>query len=431
MSTIHAAGAETVTVAAVSGDLSLKGANIVALNVTAEIGENTNIDWFGKSDTTTINVGEDTSTLSLKAAKTITFDCQEINMFNNKEAVVAGRSQSASLILAHPGETKKYVSEMYQEAEAAGRSLNIESTGIKFNTGAPNNRLCRMVISYDGRVGIGNGYFTPNYPLHIQQKHFQSAGTDKYYGTSGMGSTTSWMDHMSAWFDGSTSAHAYYVRSDERIKTEFEDVSDNEALNIINLIEPKKYHYKDTKSRKPLKTIGFSAQQVKQHLSNAVSLQTGYVPDEMRAIENPQWSQDASGDYILTMPDLDLSNNHTGKVKFYVSNDPSGNDEVCKEVQVEDNGKSFVFDQSWNNVFFYGKEVNDFHTLDKNQIFALHHSAIQELSRRNDEKTDKIVELENKISNLESSNTMLTSTNETLKTRLDTLEEIVASLQNK
>jgi hypothetical protein len=45
-------------------------------------------------------------------------------------------------------------------------------------------------------------------------------------------------------------------------------------------------------------------------------------------------------------------------------------------------------------VFFFGKEVNDFHTIDKNQIFALHHSAIQELSRKNDEKTIKIMALE-------------------------------------
>ena len=45
-------------------------------------------------------------------------------------------------------------------------------------------------------------------------------------------------------------------------------------------------------------------------------------------------------------------------------------------------------------MFFYGKEVNDFHTLDKNQIFALHHSAIQELSRKNDIKTTQITELQ-------------------------------------
>ena len=30
--------------------------------------------------------------------------------------------------------------------------------------------------------------------------------------------------------------------------------------------------------------------------------------------------------------------------------------------------KSFLFDKKWNNVFLWGKEVDDFHTLDKNQI---------------------------------------------------------------
>ena len=35
-----------------------------------------------------------------------------------------------------------------------------------------------------------------------------------------------------------------------------------------------------------------------------------------------------------------------------------------------------------NELFLIGKEVNDFHSLDKNMIFALHHSAIQELSKK-------------------------------------------------
>ena len=43
---------------------------------------------------------------------------------------------------------------------------------------------------------------------------------------------------------------------------------------------------------------------------------------------------------------------------------------------------------------FTVKKSTDFHTIDKNQIFALHHSAIQELSRRNDQKTEKIQALE-------------------------------------
>ena len=101
----------------------------------------------------------------------------------------------------------------------------------------------------------------------------------------------------------------------------------------------------------------------------------------MRIIENPQWTQitDLSGNnnFKLEINNIDFSGNFTGRCKFYVSNDPSRNDEVCKEVNVETDSKTFVFDEAWNNVFFYGKEVDDFHTLDKAQIFALHHSAIQ------------------------------------------------------
>ena len=68
-----------------------------------------------------------------------------------------------------------------------------------------------------------------------------------------------------------------------------------------------------------------------------------------------------------------------------------------------------MFDEAWNNVFFYGKEVDDFHTLDKAQIFALHHSAIQELSRKNDALQDE---------------------NNELRSRLEALESAVLALQN-
>jgi len=206
-------------------------------------------------------------------------------------------------------------------------------------------------------------------------------------------------------------------------------------------LESKEYHYIDPERRRPMKTIGFIAQEVKEVIPNAVSLQKEFIPDEMRIIAEPVWTQDASKVY-LDIPDLDMSGAFTGKAKFYVSNDPSGNNEVCKEVEIkevetEDSTPLFPktkivaeFDQSWNNVFFYGKEVNDFHTIDKAQIFALHHSAIQELSRRNDEKTQRIDTLENKVNNMTIVNAVLKSSNENLKNRLEALETIVAGLQN-
>ena len=52
------------------------------------------------------------------------------------------------------------------------------------------------------------------------------------------------------------------------------------------------------------------------------------------------------------------------------------------------------------------QRVTDFHTIDKNQIFALHHSAIQELDRKHKrevaEKNNEITELKSELNSLTS-----------------------------
>jgi len=76
-------------------------------------------------------------------------------------------------------------------------------------------------------------------------------------------------------------------------------------------------------------------------------------------------------------------------------------EEVRIDRQEDEAGKSYyVWDKKWekDNVFLYGKEVDDFLAVDKQQIFALHHSGIQELHRlMKKQQTD----YETKISNLE------------------------------
>ena len=57
----------------------------------------------------------------------------------------------------------------------------------------------------------------------------------------------------------------------------------------------------------------------------------------------------------------------------------------------------FTFDVSYQHVFCYGKEVDDFHAIDKAKIFALHHSAIQEIDRLQLEEKDKVVALETQL----------------------------------
>ena len=150
--------------------------------------------------------------------------------------------------------------------------------------------------------------------------------------------------------------------------------------------------------KKEHKVVGFIAQNVKEHLPNAVTLISSIIPDEIKLIENPSYTNE-NNKFKLTINDLILNDNHTGKCCFYVKNDDDAGKKII--LNVEEDKKSFFFDKAYKNVYFYGKEVNDFHSLDKNMIFALHHSAIQELNRKLELKDDKIKSLESRLSTVE------------------------------
>ena len=125
----------------------------------------------------------------------------------------------------------------------------------------------------------------------------------------------------------------------------------------------------------------------------------------MKNIENLQWTTltNSSGNntFKLTISDLNDNSGNT-LYRFYVSNDPSANDECKKEIySLSDDPKSFIFKEKWNNVFLYGKEVNDFHILDKQKLFALNFSATQEIDKIQQKHKVEIAELNNKVISLQ------------------------------
>ena len=125
----------------------------------------------------------------------------------------------------------------------------------------------------------------------------------------------------------------------------------------------------------------------------------------------------------LQIPDLDMSSNNTGHYCFYLSNDPSGNDEIQKTLSIDPSQNCFYTDERYNNVFLHSEEINDFNSLDKAQIFALHHSAIQELSRKNDTLVSEKETMQTQI-------TTLLEENNSMKSRLEALEAAIINLQN-
>ena len=294
-------------------------------------------------------------------------------------------------------------------------------------------------IATTGRVGIGTS--SPGFPLEITTaRNAQSTGIHGEYFARLNSSTWSiygeyYDNHGTKYISLRTSYGIwnqgdFFSTSDERIKENIQDVSDNVALQQLRDISCCFYEYKDKVIKGTDKTIGFIAQQVREHMPMAVSIQKGIIPNEMRKIEHPQWTTltDASGNntYKLTISDLeDASGNtsETTKYRFYVSNDPSGNDECEKEItSLENDPKSFIFEEQWQNVFLYGKEIDDFHTLDKNKIFAIGFSASQEIDRIQQQEKTKLEEQTSKLEAAEAKIATLENTLADVLTRLAALE---------
>ena len=232
-----------------------------------------------------------------------------------------------------------------------------------------------------GHFGIG---VNPSYPLHVLGGVYTLFNSGYHYNTGGSVPITTYGPHVSIYTDGVIWAPSFVASSDQRIKTEITVVDDDTALQQVKALETKSYHYRDPLRKRDQKTIGFIAQEVQAVIPNAVSLQKEFIPDELRTLTDLIWE-----DKTLIISDLDLTvTGWTGKVKFYTCDDVKTYvDEkeqfISCDVDVDGNKTNrFTFDRVYASVYLYGREVNDFHVIDKNQIFALHHSAIQELDRK-------------------------------------------------
>ena len=167
--------------------------------------------------------------------------------------------------------------------------------------------------------------------------------------------------------------------SDRRIKEDIKDIDDVSALNILRKIKPKTYKYKLQPHKGTV--YGFIAQDVREVLPYATNLTKLSAPFDREKFVNATILENGVVNLDKPCNELEIGKN----AYFYYESSTSTRDFEVTEitsptqfrVRIDEGGTEWI-----GNTILVGKEVDDFHGIDKDAIFTVATAALQEVDRQ-------------------------------------------------
>ncbi len=242
-------------------------------------------------------------------------------------------------------------------------------------------------ISYqEGNIGISTN--SPLANLHVGVGTASTTQNMVYFNRNTIPSSNNLnLQNICATFDSSILVTGTIASSsDNRIKTDVQDVSDDSALKSLMSIQPKTYNYID-QQRSSNVVYGFIAQQIKEVIPEAVTQQADVVP-------NIYSYADCHKNIITFSNDINVENiGINDKIDVY---DMQNQLDTYSIISRDTSANSISLNKNINSeqVFVYGTRVDDFNTLNKSYIYTLNVCATQNLSQ-------KITQLQSKLGALE------------------------------
>jgi hypothetical protein len=314
-------------------------------------------------------------------------------------------------------------------------SSDVESKSTGVGANIPGGAV-RLTMTDAGNVGIG--ITAPEYPLHVSG--FVNGPSQNYTHVVGTGgwATNGFITTPSITIRSSNGvwASGFFSSSDSRIKKNIVELKDDECLEIVRQLKPCKYEYVDKTDNTNNTVYGFIAQEVKNVLEYAVFMKNEYVPDYYSGVkqiveyDSSYITFEVSGNYVN---DIIIGTNlhiifALEKQSNSLNLDLSLNQDIIEKQDI----KVIAFDISLSTItienpfenreilgiFLYGKKVNDFHTLDKNAIWTVLTSGVQDIDRIQQQHKQEIQNHQNEINTLKEENS-------NLKSRLEQIEALL------
>jgi hypothetical protein len=257
----------------------------------------------------------------------------------------------------------------------------------------------RFTIQADGGVGIGTvsptkaalvvAYSGANVSMPNGYREVELHKCENYHGARSA--------PYSIWSEGRIAASLFNAVSDARIKN-IQGRSDSATdLSTLLGIEVTDYTYKDVIGKGTGTYKKVLGQQIEQVFPQAINRVTDVVPDiYQQASMRDGW--------VALSTDLKQGD----RVKLITAQGES----VHEVLEVDDDKFRVGLDHEDDTIFVFGREVNDFLTVDYDALSMLNVSATQQLKK----------ELDHEVKLLRAENAELRATNDSLARRLELLE---------
>ncbi len=268
------------------------------------------------------------------------------------------------------------------------------SIGLQLRTQNAGNIVDTMFLAPNGNVGIG----TSN-PTKAKLTLVGGNGSNFLNGSNGLlaaggaGVVNNFtVTNNSIHADGNITAFQMFAFSDARIKNIIGRSDAATDLATLRNIEVTDYTHKDTLTKGTGAVKKVIAQQVASVFPQAVSKTTEIIPDIYK-------NADIKDGWVQLATDLKAGE----RVRII---DIKG-ESLAEVVEVKDGAFRTAALPESGQVFVYGREVKDFHTVDYDAISMLNVSATQELAQKVEARDAEIAALKTELAALKAANTSL------------------------
>lgn len=238
--------------------------------------------------------------------------------------------------------------------------------------------------------------------LDVNGWNYTNVSAGKYFGSA---STTlqSWSGgdrFLSIWASHAITAPSFYAYSDKRIKNNIKSTTTSNELSFINKINIVNYNYIDNIQNGNELQKGVIAQEIEKIAPEAITTLTDFIPNvyavSTKAIENKEKN-------TLTVTVAKPIEFKVGDLVKLISNDKEKSYEV-----IAVNGDNQFTVKDWEEtlndgrVFVYGKQVNDYKSVNYDYLFTANIAATQELYKMIIDLQNENAKLKTEMSNVNS-----------------------------